>query len=674
MKITRMAMLVAALMLILIGGIWLVSVLRRAQNAQHEQPAQPAGTESPYSKNELQGLIKTLSSTDADERKRAETELANAGVFADEALKAAEAQATGAAKESIQRLLNRRRFAGLSDLDYASALPENSLACLHVPDIQLAIEKSKQTMFGKLVQRPAFDALRKKKWDEMRRDENGEFHQPPLEYFKGQFAIALFQTAPGNIEKNAKLGVLLEMKGSDPQGEYLEWSGKLLNSGGAIVEYKNIECLDAGPKKGAHARTGNHILFGSDADALHALIDTVLGGRGIGEAYEVKEIRKTLGSSPDGVLLVDVPGLVNQILISRAGEKKNPDDDLAEMLLEHLGYAGLSTTCQGDGFEERLVWLFPTGPGEIVAALTAPKGAPPPVEAFRLVPADAVAAAMGYVDGAKLEQAAINYYNEVRKLRGADKMPEANLSPVFAGLRFIEKIFNLKPGELLGLIKGEAGAWVELKPGKDWTQAEIGAVLTAVDNKSAEELATILDKMNASQPPGVFTKNAYNKRWLRSVNSARNGETGKALTWAVDQNRVYFASSLAALKGQLDNLDLHLPGLYKREPLQKALGGFSAADRMGNAIYADMQTLLTRAAEMAIPQVLSDETSEKEVKDALSQLPPPMDLFKDFPPLLAMTVSKKDRGELIVHGPVPLIPLAAMVIMGNSRKQLPQTK
>lgn len=668
MKMTRIGVLAAALMLILIGGIWFANVLKRAQNTQQEQRV---GTESPYSKKELQGLIKALSSADADERKRAESELANAGVFADEALKAADAQASGTAKESIQRLLNRRRFAGLSDLDYASALPENALVCLHVPNIQQSIEKAKQSEFGKLVQRPAFDALKKKKWDEIRRDESGEIRQPPLEYFKGQVAVALFQTAPGNIDKNAKVGVLLEMKGSDPQGEYLEWSSKLLSSGGFIVEYKNIECLN---QKGAHARTGNHILFGSDADALHALIDTVLGGRGIGEGYEVKEIRKTLGSSPDGELLVDVPGLVNQILMARAGQKKNPDDDLAELLLEHLGYAGASMTCVPEGFEERLVWLFPAGPGEIVAALTAPKGAPPPVEALRVAPADAVAAAMGYVDGAKLEQAAIDYYNEVRRMRGKDKMPEANFAPAFAALRFVEKLFNKKQGELLGLIKGEVGAWLELKPGKDWTQAEAGAVLTAVDDKSAEELGTILDKMNASQPPGVFTKSAYNKRWLRSVNNAKNGDAGRAMCWAVDRNRLYFASSLLTLKAQLDNLDLHLPGLYKREPLQKALTGFSAADRTGNVIYVDMQTLLTRAAEFAIPLVLSDETTEKEVKDALSQLPPPMDLFKEFPPLLAMTVTKKDRGELIVHSPVPLIPLAAMLILGNEKKQAQQAK
>ena len=661
MKKTRLAFLGAALVFILIGGLWLATVLKRRQ---HDVIAN-IDAHSPYEKSELQNWIKLLSSDDAIERKRAESELSNAGVFADSALNAAEATSVGTAKEAIQRLLNRRRFAAIRDLDYTQALPPGTRIFTHVPNIQQALEKSRQTAFGKLLMRPACDALRTKMWNELQVDEHGEPRQPPVEYFKGQFAAGVYDAGSEHAQK---LGMLLEMKGTDPQGEYLDWSSKLLSNGGAIRDYKDIENLDAGPQKGAHARTGNSILFGSDADALHVLIDTVLTGRGVGSLPEVKAIHASLGPFPDAVLFADVPSIAHQILASRTATVQDANDDILELLFEKFGYAGASTTCTRDGFEDRIVTLLPQGPDGVIAACTAPAGAARPIDMFNQIPPDALAACMFYVDGAKLERAYTEFYNDVLLRRGADKKAVVGVAPLVGVLRGVEQTLGLKPGRLLGLIKGEVGLWLELKNNVDPANGDISGLITTPDENSAEELAKLLDTLNALHLPGVFTKSEYRKHTIHAVNAAKNGDAGRGLAWMVDKNRVYLASSVQSLKKQFDSIERHMPGLLKREPLQKALLGFNFDERAGSIVYIDSQALLTRAAETYFPQLLADAATAPELKEALKQLPPPVDVFKDFPPLLAFTVTRSDRAELVVHSPAPLLPLALAGFLSEREK------
>ena len=662
MNLKRLAFLGGILVLILLGGLWLASVLKKHRQ-EAAPPVTPALASTPYEKNELQDWIKMLSSSDAIERKRAESELASAGVFADEPLKAAQSKADGAAREAIQRLLNRRRFAGLQDLDYAKALPSDALGYLQVPNIQQSIEIARQTPFGKLAMRPAFDAIRAKIWNQIQHEDSGEMRQPPVEYFKGQFAAAAFKTAEGSLAQTTKLGLLLELKGEDPQGEYLDWSSKLLKSGGAIRDYKNIETLEAGSAKGAHVRTGNTLIFGSDADALHMLIDTVLSARSIKTNAEVAQVRAVLsgssGAAPGAQIVADVPAIATEILMAKKAGPKKPDDDLFELIFENFGYAGAATACKAGGFEDRVTLLLPEGPGSVAEAFSAPASAPA-IASFQVVPSDAIAAFMIHIDGAKLEKASIEFYNKVRDHRGAGPggLPPITVAQPFISIRFVEKLLGLKEGGLFSLVNGEVGAWLELRPGDDFTKAELSALITSTDNKSAEELASVLDRLNQGKPAGVLIKSDYNQHSVRYLNEA----AGKELLWTVDKNRVYFARTVQSMKKLLDNLQTQMPSLLKREPLQKALANFAADERSGNVLYMDIQALLTSGAETYFPKMISDPTTPLEIRQALTQLPPPVDLFNNFPPLLAFTQIRKDRAEFIVNSPAPIIPIALLAL------------
>lgn len=657
MKQYRLAFLGAALILILVGGLWLATVLKRKNKAN---VLQNVDAKSPFEKKELKGLIDALSSPNEDERKRAESDLANAGVFADSALKSAEATATGPAKEAIQRLINRRRFAGLQDLDYTKAFPKDSFVYLQVPSIQDAIAKAEKTPFGRFIKRPALAGVRSSLWEKMRRDDSGKLRQPPVDYLKGQVAVGWFdpaEIAKRNIDVTTKLGVLVELKGVDPQGEFLEWSGTMLASGATLRDYKNIETLEAGGQNGAIARTGNTILFGSDTDALHTVIDTVLTRRSMSENVEMKAISKALGASPDAWMVIDIPGIANEILLTQKAANRKPQDDLVELIVEKFGFAGASSVSIADGFEDRVACLLPAGPGAVLDAITAPDGTPAPLASFNIVPSDAVAAAMVYVDGSKLEAAVKSLYEDVRKMQAPGTLPPANEAGPFIPLRVAEKLLGVKEGGIVGLIKGEIGVWIELKGNEDINSADISGFVTTVDSKSAEEAALILEKINALQLPGVLTKTDFKNHTIRSVNPARSGEAGRAFTWMVEKNRVYFASSIQSMKRQLDSVQARMPGLLKREPVQKALSGFAAADQTGNVFYVDTQIVLRSWAESNFQKIATDPFTPLEVKDALTQLPPPVDLVKDFPPLLAFTGTRKDRADMIVRGPLPLIPL-----------------
>jgi hypothetical protein len=286
-----------------------------------------------------------------------------------------------------------------------------------------------------------------------------------------------------------------------------------------------------------------------------------------------------------------------------------------------------------------------------------------------LVPSDALAAAMFYIDGATLEAAYTEFYNDVLLRSGAAKKEAVSVAPLVGVLRGIEQTLGLKPGHLLGMVNGEVGIWLQLKNNADPASAEISGLITAPDAKSAEELASLLDTLNALHLPGVFTKSEYHKHTIHAVNPAKTGDAGRGLTWMVDKNRVYLASSVQSLKKQFDNVERHVPGLLKREPLQKALAGFTTDERTGSIVYIDSQTLLTRAAETYFPQLLAEASTVPELKEALKQLPPPVDIFKDFPPLLAFTVTRTDRAELVVHSPFPLLPLTLAGALFESEKR-----
>ncbi len=219
----------AALLLILIAAAWIGQKHKQGESAIEKE--EMAGPNSPA---ELQTLIKKLSSSNAEERSGAEHELAQAGVFADPVLKAAEPQAEGEAKAAIQRLRNRTRFAALKDLDYSTALPAETFFCLQLSNIQETLEKSRATAIGKLLLRPAFDKAREEIWEKIRSGYAHETLLPPLEYLKGQLAFGLFQKTPGQFEKVGKGGLLFELKGADPQGGYLEWTDTLQKSGGKV--------------------------------------------------------------------------------------------------------------------------------------------------------------------------------------------------------------------------------------------------------------------------------------------------------------------------------------------------------------------------------------------------------------------------------------------------------
>jgi hypothetical protein len=56
-----------------------------------------------------------------------------------------------------------------------------------------------------------------------------------------------------------------------------------------------------------------------------------------------------------------------------------------------------------------------------------------------------------------------------------------------------------------------------------------------------------------------------------------------------------------------------------------------------------------------------------ELKKVFDALPPSDMLFKDVPSLVAFTVTRPDRAEVILHSPLPVAPLLALGVLQSVR-------
>ena len=670
MKSQRVIVVSGIAALILLGALMLALRQHRKAAESGAMAKEVVQEQGPYKRDELMAMIGRLSSPIEEQRRKAEKDLAQAGLFAQAALNEAAQNPGERAGEALTRLTNKLRFAALDDFDYLNAFPENAMLAARIPNMKAALEKARATQLGAIFMRPELTALRKDLADSFEKGLSGE-KLFSFDDIHGQVALGNFNASAGDLAagvstsppgKGHYWGLLFELRGQDPQSKYAETTERSLATGGSIYEYDNIECVagtDANAHgRGAHTRTGKNVFFGNDKESLHTLMRAVLDRKTLNARPDVLALREALGKN------CDVFALANFQQDLKETQQVHPEaGELIKKMMDGLGYkkigiGGWSETIHPAYFEDRVIHLMGEPPTGLFAALSTPDGAPAPLSMFDKIPSNAMAAAAGYIDGAKLETAISDLYASAKKSN-----PEKFQANPLDELRKNEAALGLKPGELLGHIKGEACAWVTLG-GFPLGLPDVCAALTAESKTRADECAAILARVFEKIPAPLFAKNTYKNHTLYTLDLSQLAPNLPKvnLNWAADGNQIYFTSSTRALQMLLNNLERRAPGLLTQPNVTAALGTFTAEERRGAVLYADMSAILTIGGAFVLPQLQSNSTLSAEAKKGLTELPPLGDLARGLHPLMGFAAAKKERLEALLQSPVPLSGMALFLV------------
>lgn len=669
MKSQRVIVVAGIAALVLLGALMLgLRQSRKAVDSDTVVKKEEPEEKGPYKKAELKGMIERLSSPLEEERRKAEKELAQAGVFAQAALNEAARKPGERAGEALARLTNKLRFAALDDFDYLSAFPENAMVLARIADMKATLEKARATQLGVIFMRPELTALRKDLVEYFEKSFSGE-KLFSFDDIHGQVALGNFNASASDLAaglstsppgKGHYWGLLFELRGLDPQSKYAEMTERSLATGGSIYEYENIECVagtDANAHgRGAHTRTGKNVFFANDREALHTLMRAVMDRKTLNTRPDVVALRQALGKNCDVFAMENAPQEFIEIQKTMPDVLKNVQNIASALGLTKVGVAGWSETIKAAFFEDRVVVLNGAPPAGVLGALTTPEGSPAPLSMFDKIPSNALAAAAGYVDGAKLEAALEDLYASMKK----SNLEKFQANPMDE-LRKNEAALGLKQGELLGYIKGEACAWVALG-GFPLGLPDVCAALTAESKVRADEGAALLARVFEKVPAPSFTKNAYKNHTLYTLDLSQLMPAAPkvSLNWAADGKQIFFTSSTRALQMLVNNLERRAPGLLTQPNVTAALGTFTAEERRGAVLYADMSAILTIGGAFVLPQLQSNPKLSVEAKKGLTELPPLGDLARGLHPLMGFAAAKKDRLEAVLQSPVPLAGLGVL--------------
>lgn len=632
MKSLRIAILAAFLLTLALAGLL---ALTRARGKTREEPKSEETEKGAYKRAELRELVAKLSSPIEEVRRAAEKDLSAAGVFAIEVLDEAEKSNDPRAAPAIKRLKNKLRFIALKNFNYLDALPASTNIAAHFPNIRETLEQARETPLGKIIMRPELAALRTEFDKQLATDSSGRPRQLKPQDVGGQFAAGIF----GNDQQ---FGVILELKGLDPQETYAELTERYIKAGGSIYEVEDIECVEAASKteNGAHTRTGRNLFYGNGREPLHTLLRTTLGEPSLASRKEFAQVKPLMGKNPAALVVLNHAALIDAT--KQTGDAaKGAKEILAEML---PGMMGLSMSVSRDGFEERLV--LPTGgiAAQFVRALlTVPPNSKVPLHLFGKVPPNAVAAAALRVDGTQLLKA---FEAAEEKFKPPEKFPGK---------------------ELLPFLNGDTVAWLTLPP---LNLLSNGPELTQLFNMESkakmDEFQKFIAKLGAK-----IRQTPYKKRTIQEMD-VPNGSGGTVyLAWFTDEQALYLSTSTNALQNQINFLERGSAGLLNKPSVTKALGDFSPGERSRGAVfYVDMPAVLALGGPMLLMALQQNPELSAEQKEGLNKLPPPGDLVRDFPVLMGFAGLNENRVEAVVRSPVPLTGVILLAVGAIAKKDL----
>lgn len=632
MKSLRIVIFGAVLLALGLGGLLALSRARKAK----ESAAADEGEKGPYKRAELKELVAKLTSPIEEVRRAAEKDLSAAGVFAAEILDEAEKANDPRAGPAIKRLKNKLRFVALKQFDYLDALPASTNIAAHFSNIRNTLDKARETPLGKVVMRSELLPLRKEVERQIESDAGGRARQLKAQDVGGQFAAGIF----GNEQQ---FGLILELKGLDPQETYAELTERYIKAGGSIYEFEDIECVEAASQteNGAHTRTGRNLFYGNGREPLHTLLRTTLGEPSLTARNDFKQIKPQLGKNPAALVVLNHTVFLDQAKKTDA-EARAVNELLGEQLPEMMG---LSMSVTKDGFEERVA--VPSG-GILAmiarAILTVPQGGKVPLHLLGKAPTTAVAAAALHIDGTQLLKA-IEAAEE--KFKPAEK--------------FADK-------DILAALSGDVAAWVTLPGSILTTPPEVTLVISSESKARVAEL----QKLIAGQVRGRKMKVKELPYKGRVIFEAEGPEIKQAISsWFADEQFLYLSTSPNALQNQINFLDRHSAGLLNKPAVTKALGDFSPDERARSVVfYADMPAVLALGGPFLIMAVQQSPQFSDEVKAGLNTLPPPGDLVREFPVMMGFAGLNANRIEAIVRGPVPLTGVILLMVGAMAKREL----
>ncbi|HEY3322889.1 MAG TPA: hypothetical protein VGP72_20715 [Planctomycetota bacterium] len=624
--------------------------------------------------DQIGALVKDLGAEDFAKRQAAEKSLRAAGEKAKAALEAAQNSTDAQVKASAGKLLMRLRFTTLTAVDYADVVPANSLLFLQVKNVAATIENSKKTAIGQLImESPAFAPLREKI--------SGEINKKPDEKqlfdlwtsrFKGQVAVSIIQLDLAMGVPDIRGAVIAEVTDPDPSAVYEDFIKQTHMFQGEVktTVYNNVELRQDGlaANPGVVGLLGNHMFVAANLESAQKIIDGFLKPGGLGQSAAYQKLKQQLGPKPEMIMTLDFQAYMKAIMavVPMPGFKETMDAAGVS-----LGLMGISSSTAGASFEDRYVVQMEGPPKGMMGAGLPPKDAPPPLNELALVPGNAVAASIGYIDGAQLSTGLTQYLAGLKKMMdgmpnagapGAPKMPDFE-----AFSKELETKTGVKLSEVAAGLKGPVGWHIELAAGGVLAPPDIGLLMTFATPEKAKAFVDALEKvLIAANKRRALQEVAAQTRKLYQLDLAQMGvpvPLPYAPTWTIDGNRLFVASSPQALRKQMASIDEKTPGLLMQPDFVKGLAALSPEERKGQLAWVDMKTLLAYGLNNGLP-FLQQAATDGDVKKFLQNLPPAAQLFKDMPPLLMSSVMTDNQAVSILRSPLPPMPTVFLLAFG----------
>lgn len=593
-----------------------------------------AGEPKELTDKQIQDLVAQLGADNVVDRRQAVQTLQQAGTRAMKALEGAKNSRDAQVRDMARWLYGTIRIQSVGNIDYLDVVPQRVVLAAHVRNVADTLENAKKTALGKLVLSPEMAEFRAHLAEEITKDpDRKKFFDTWVARFQGQLAAVIVQFELVFFdESRLRVALLGEITDPDPRKVFQEFCVDVAGLE-KLDTYLDVEIRMDQRGRSSAALVGRHLVFAPNPESVKLMIDRFLaeGKDGFKGSASMARLKPIMGADPDLLITMDMADYLNQIGLTPKLMKATGFDP---------AFLAITSAVRGEGFEDRVAAILNGRKTGMAAAMTTPEDAPPPLNSMAEVPADAVAAAIGYLDGVAMQNGIMEFLTAL----------EPNVAGIVSGF---EKQTGVSLVQMALGIKGDFGCWAILGTDGIRSPPDLGMMVTSMDKERAAITSKFAKSLLHAREIAAGARTIYQFD-LAAIGATLPPKFSYTPCWAVDGNRLYFSSSVAALRRQLTSLDRKSPGLLTKPDFIKAMGLLSPEERKGPLLYVDMKNWMTAAARAAVPELKANAPNEK-IKAALDALPQPQELFKDIPALL-ITCVDRDRpasSVTVLRGPVP---------------------
>ena len=632
------------------------------------------------SDEKLKALIADLGNDDFEKRTQAEKELSSAGVAAQKALEAVKDSTDQQVKKSVNHLLGRLKYLALPEINYLDLLPQKSMLVIRATSFATLAQNSRKTALGRMIDSPALAPFKARLTEQL--DKNQDLKKTLTDWdsrFNGQAAAAVIELDTGKRD-GIKMAVMAEITDPDPEAVFNDLVTQLkLSENADKGDYNDVSYLRRKGDEGALALVGKHVVLTNNLATLKQVIDSFLAPGKFSASESYTRIKPSLGENPDVQVLVEVDAIIKTIAQMPLPFPVPLDDITSTLRIKNVKLFAMSSSANGDSFEDRLITVQ-NGTPDAAATATIPPPDVAPINAAALAPQSSVAFAAAYLDGSKVYTALQESLPAMNKLKDDATDPGTPQKPgLEEQIKQFETKFGVKVSDIGAAVKGEVALWVVPSFGLEPAPPDICTVITCADADKAAFLSETMGKVIAGlNDKPVIVDADYKNRKIHQLDMKTIQPNEKAVyapAWVVDSNHLFIGSSTNVLQKLLSAIDGKAPGLALQADFMKALGTLKPEERKGSFLYVDLRSLLVTGASVAVP-LLQMQSNDEELKKALAGLPDFTELFKDVPPILGSVLVEGEQSKVIVRAAVPPIPTAMAVLIGigifNNRDMLMQ--